>query len=285
MKGDRRPIGVFDSGLGGLSVLSEIHRLLPSENLLYVGDSAHAPYGDKSSEFVRNRTIEIAEFFIEQDVKAMVIACNTATVETIHLLREIISIPIIGLEPAIKPACNISNSAVIGVLATQRTIDSKAFHSLIERYADNTKVIPTACHGLVEQVESLQLNNKKTELLLTQYIQPLLTKGADTIILGCTHYPFLINEIRKIVGDKIEILETSKPVALQLKRLLEAHDVASKHSHKTGSSSKITFYNSQTTNKMTTSMQKLWHLLMCKAEKTETEDKIIKAIEVLPLPR
>ena len=214
--GDVCPIGVFDSGLGGLSVLAEIHQLLPLENLIYVGDSANAPYGNRSEEFVRERSQKITDFLLDQGVKAIVIACNTATAEAAWLIRETIDVPVIGLEPAIKPAAQLSKSGIIGVLATQRTINSERLLGLTERYAKDKKVLAQACPGLVEQVEACDLESETTVAILNKYIQPLIEQGADALILGCTHYPFLLPAIRKIVGDKIEILETGRPVALSI---------------------------------------------------------------------
>ena len=260
--GDICPIGVFDSGIGGLSVLKEIHQLLPHENLIYVGDSAHAPYGDRSASYVRQRSQAIADFLLDQGVKVIVIACNTATAEAAQQLRETLDVPIIGLEPAIKPAAMLSKNGIIGVLATQRTINSERLLGLTERYAQNKKVLAQACPGLVEQVEACKLNDSKTQSLLRQYIIPLLEQGADALILGCTHYPFLLPAIRKIVGDEIQILETGKPVAEQLKRVLiqnELENMTHKLAKKRAYKSHISFYNTSTEQKHKNAMQKLWH--------------------------
>lgn len=249
------PIGVFDSGIGGLSVLQEIHRLLPNENLIYVGDSAHAPYGDRSAEHVRKRSHLIADFLLDQNAKAIVIACNTATAEAASSLRETLEVPVIGMEPAIKPAAEFSKSGVIGVLATQRTIDSERLLGLTERYAKDKKVLAQACPGLVEQVEHGDLNSKATESLLRKYIEPLLAKGADALILGCTHYPFLLPAIRKITGDHIEILETGHPVASQLKRVLKKNQLI--NCQKTDKVN-IHFYNSSDKQQHHKTMRTLW---------------------------
>lgn len=252
--GDICPIGVFDSGIGGLSVLKEIHQLLPHENLIYVGDSANAPYGDRSAKYVRKQSQLIAEFLVDQGVKAIVIACNTATAEAAELLRETLDIPVIGLEPAIKPAAKLSKSGVIGVLATQRTIDSERLLGLTERYAKDRKVLAQACPGLVERVEACELNGEATENLLKKYILPLLDQGADALILGCTHYPFLLPAIRKITGNDIEILETGKPVAAQLKRILHQYELVKISDYK----STLNFYNSSPEKHHQHAMLKLW---------------------------
>ena len=263
VKGDICPVGVFDSGIGGLSVLQEIHALLPHENLIYVGDSAHAPYGDRSADYVRKRSQQIADFLLDQGVKTIVIACNTATAEAASLLRETLDIPVIGMEPAIKPAAQLSKSGVIGVLATQRTINSKRLLGLTERYASNKKVLAQACPGLVEQVESGDLGSEITLNLLRKYIDPLLEKGADALILGCTHYPFLLPAIRKITGDKIEILETGRPVALHLQRIMQQNLLLNLSYDEYSTNTKdektsITFYNSSQDQQHHQAMRTLW---------------------------
>ncbi len=177
--GDICPVGIFDSGLGGLSVLTEIHRLLPHENLIYVGDSANAPYGDRSAAFVRDRSQKISHFLLDQGVKVIVIACNTATAEAATLLRETVDVPVIGLEPAIRPAAQLSKSGIIGVLAIQRTINSERLLGLTERHAKDKKVLAQACPGLVEQVEACDLDSETTLAILNKYIQPLLEQGVD----------------------------------------------------------------------------------------------------------
>ncbi len=254
--GDECPIGIFDSGIGGLSVLKEIHQLLPHENLIYVGDSAHAPYGDRSAKYVRERSQAIATFLLDQGVKAIVVACNTATAEAATQLRSTMDVPVIGLEPAIKPAAQLSKNGIIGVLATQRTIDSERLLGLTERYANDKKVLAQACPRLVEQVEANKLDHPDTKALLNKYILPLLEQGADALILGCTHYPFLLPTIRNIIGDDIEVLETGKPVAEQLKRILIQNNLMIDDREK---SSKLSFYNSSTDNQYLNTMKKLWH--------------------------
>lgn len=259
--GDECPIGVFDSGLGGLSVLKEIHQLLPHENLIYVGDSVHAPYGDKSSNYVRERSQKITDFLLNQGAKAIVIACNTATAESADLLRANIDVPVIGLEPAIKPATQLSKNGVIAVLATQRTINSERLLGLTERYAQDKKVLAQACPGLVEQVEAYELSSDKTVSLLERYIHPLLDQGVDALILGCTHYPFLLPAIRNIVGNDIEILETGKPVALQLQRILKQHQLERNCINLSGDSSckaQLSIYNSSDKKQAHLTMTKLW---------------------------
>lgn len=219
------PIGVFDSGVGGLSVLHEIRRTLPSEDLLYVADSAYAPYGDKSQQFIEARSIAISEFLVDRNVKAIVVACNTATGAAITTLRSRFSMPIIAMEPAVKPAAINSKSKVIGVLATSRTLVSDNFVKLFARYGADVEILGQACPGLVEQVEAGDLSGEKTRLLLEQYVLPLLKRGADTLVLGCTHYPFLASLIQEIAGSGVAVIDSAAAVARQLRRRLEVGDL------------------------------------------------------------
>lgn len=216
------PIGVFDSGVGGLSVLRHIRSLLPHEDLLYVADSAHAPYGDKTQEFIRERAISLADFLVAQGAKALVVACNTATAVAIEPLRKQYDLPIIGMEPAIKPAAAATKTGVIGVLATVGTLKSAQFAALLENYGKSVKVVTQAGHGLVECIERGELATDETRRLLETYLDRLLEAQADTIVLGCTHYPFLRPLIEDIVGPGIELIDTGAAVARQLhKRLAE----------------------------------------------------------------
>jgi glutamate racemase len=216
----RKPIGVFDSGVGGLSVLREIRRELPGEDLLYVADSGHAPYGDKSTELIEARSIAIVEFLISQHAKAIVVACNTATGVAIETLRARFSIPIVAMEPAVKPAAAHTRSGVIGVLATSRTIASDNFAKLHERFGTDVEILMQACPGLVEQVEAGNLSSDKTRALIVQYVAPLLEQGVDTLVLGCTHYPFLASLIQEIAGSTVTIIDPSAAIARELRRRL-----------------------------------------------------------------
>ena len=221
-------IGVFDSGVGGLSVLKAIRTLLPHENLVYVADSAHVPYGNKSPEYIQQRSLTLTKFLLEQHhAKAIVVACNTATAAAVSLLREKFTVPIIGMEPAVKPAVAASKNKIIGVLATEGTLKSAQFAALLERFAQDIKVITQPCHGLVEKVEQGLLNDSSTLDLVKKYTQPLLEQGADTIILGCTHYPFLRELIAKSVGEKIILIDTGEAVARRLKQVLRERNLLS----------------------------------------------------------
>jgi len=217
-----RPIAVFDSGVGGISVLKHIHQLLPNENLLYVADSIHAPYGNKSAAEIQARCFAIAEFLIAKDAKALVVACNTATAAAIDQMRAKYSLPIIGMEPAVKPAAEASRSGIIGVLATTGTLQSAQFAALLESYGRNVEVVTQACVGLVECVERGELSQESTRALVKRYCQPLLDEGADSIVLGCTHYPLLKSLIQEVVGADVVLIDTGAAVASQLKsRLLK----------------------------------------------------------------
>lgn len=216
-----RTIGVFDSGVGGLSVLRHIRTALPDARLIYVADSAHAPYGDKSSEYITARSLALTAFLADQGAEAVVIACNTATAAAATTLRREFSLPIVAMEPAVKPAVAATKSGVVGVLATVGTLESARFAALLERYAGNVEIVTQGCPGLVERVERGDLDGPETRALLERYLAPLLAHGADTIILGCTHYPFLAPLIRKIAGDGIALIETGAAVARELKRRVE----------------------------------------------------------------
>jgi glutamate racemase len=222
-----RPVAVFDSGVGGISVLKHIHSLLPAEHLLYVADSKYAPYGNKTPAAIQARCFEIADFLIAQNAKVLVVACNTATAAAIDAMRERYPLPIIGMEPAVKPAAEASKNGIIGVLATTGTLKSAQFAALLESYGRNVKVVTQACVGLVECVERGDLDSAATFKLLQQYCQPLLDEGADTIVLGCTHYPLLKALIEKIVGTDIVLIDTGAAVANQLKQRLVAEELQS----------------------------------------------------------
>lgn len=219
------PIGIFDSGVGGLSIAHCIHQQLPHENLLYVADTLHAPYGDKSTEFIQQRVNEIAQWFIERNAKAIVVACNTATVNAIDQLRANISIPVIGVEPAIKPAASLSKNKKVAILVTKATAENQRFLTLVAQYRHNSEVIIQPCPGLVELIERDEKNSAECELLLNAYLQPLLDKGVDTIVLGCTHYPLVKGLINKICGNHVVIMETALPVTEQLQRQLARNNL------------------------------------------------------------
>ncbi|MDH0895739.1 MULTISPECIES: glutamate racemase [unclassified Pseudomonas] len=218
------PIGLFDSGVGGLSVLREVRALLPAESLLYVADSGHVPYGEKSPEFIRERSQKIAEFLLGQGAKALVLACNTATAAAVADLRERYpELPIVGMEPAVKPAAAATRSGVVGVLATTGTLKSARFAALLDRFASDVRVITQPCPGLVEQIEAGELDAPRTSELLQGWVGPLLAEGCDTLILGCTHYPFIEPLLRAMVPESVSLVDTGAAVARRLQVLLEQH--------------------------------------------------------------
>jgi glutamate racemase len=248
------PIGVFDSGLGGISVLREIQRLLPAENLIYVADSAYAPYGSKSPAAIRERSKRVADFLLEQGVKVLVVACNTATVHAVDYLREALLIPVVGIEPAVKPAARLTQTGVVGVLATQQTVNSPRLQRLIHDHASQVKVIAQACPGLVEHVEAGDFSSDDVRQLLKHYTLPLLEAGVDTLVLGCTHYPFLTDAIHEVTHGRMTVLETSTPVTHQLMRILESHGLR-REGAQTGD---VRFFSSKSDQDHHLSMQTLW---------------------------
>ncbi|WP_027784943.1 MULTISPECIES: glutamate racemase [Burkholderia] len=215
------PVGIFDSGLGGLSVLRAVRAHLPDESFVYVADSHHAPYGPRDEAFITERTLAIGEWLAREGAKALVIACNTATARAIAAIRERLSIPLVGVEPGIKPAAALSATGVAGVLATQSTLNSPRFQALLDRYGAGRRFICQPGHGLVEAIERGDTNSPALRALLERYIQPMLDDGADTLVLGCTHYPFFTETIRDIVGERLTIVDTSDAIARQLARVLD----------------------------------------------------------------
>ena len=242
-------VGVFDSGIGGLSVLRHIRTQLPHEHLLYFADAGFAPYGDKPEEVLVARALAIAELLVGRGAKALVVACNTATAAAIAALRASYpAMPVIGVEPGLKPAAALTQSATVGVLATDRTLASGKFNLLREQISAATGVrfLTQACIGLADQVEKGELQSTATALLLHRYVAPLIAQGADTLVLGCTHYPFvqpLIEQAAARAGKSpVTIVDTGEAVARQLLRLLEqyrlrnpARDVATLEAFTTGS--------------------------------------------------
>ncbi len=217
------PVGVFDSGVGGLSVLREIRHRLPAETLYYVADSGHAPYGDKTPAYVQARAEYIIDWLAQQGCKAVVVACNTVTGLSIQPLRERFTwLPIVAIEPAVKPAAQQTDSGVVGVLATRNTVQSAGLARLIAQHAHGVKVLPQACPGWVERVERGELDGPDTEAAVAEQVRPLLHAGADTLVLGCTHYPFLRATIERVAGPGVKVLDPAAAVARELERRLQA---------------------------------------------------------------
>lgn len=224
------PVGIFDSGLGGLSVLRHVQQQLPQEDLLYVADTGFAPYGGKPEEFVAARSVAIAEFLLQRRAKALVVACNTATAAAIKALRERFpTVPVVGVEPGLKPAAAQSKTHIVGVMATALTLASAKFEQLREQISATSDVqfIRQPCVGLVDAIERGERDTPDTIALIARYVRPLVEQGADTIVLGCTHYPFVRTQIERIVSETtdrpITIIDTGDAVARRLHQLLEQH--------------------------------------------------------------
>jgi glutamate racemase len=218
------PIGIFDSGIGGLSIAMEIRRELPNEHLIYVADSGFAPYGERPPEEITQRCRRIAAFLLEQGVKTIVVACNTATAAAIHSLRTEFNLPVIGVEPGLKPAALNTRNGTIGILATRGTLSSDKYNRLVDQHGKQVRVISQICDGLADQVENGLIQSEETRKLLNSYLSPLLQQGVDTIALGCTHYPFLKPMIHEL-DSSLDIIDTSQAVARETRRRLEARDL------------------------------------------------------------
>lgn len=216
-----RSVGVFDSGVGGLSVLRAIREELPFEHLLYAADSGCAPYGDRSAAFVTERATAITHFLVEQGAKAVVVACNTATGVAVASLRSRFALPIVAIEPAVKPAASRTRSGVVGVLATTGTLTSPNMGRLLASYGSEVEFLVQPCPGLADKVEKGELTSEGTRALVTRYVRPLTAKGADVLVLGCTHYPFLSPLIQEVAGPGVEVIDPATAVARELRRRLE----------------------------------------------------------------
>lgn len=213
-------VGIFDSGVGGLSVWKEIVSLMPYNNYLYLADSAWCPYGPRPQEEIIERARVITSFLIGKGAGIIVVACNTATAAAIKTLREEFTVPFIGMEPAVKPAAMNSKSGVIGVLATKGTLNGRLYNQTVKRYANGVQVVEREGKGLVSLVEEGKLSGVETDRLLKKYIHPMLKKGADQIVLGCTHYPFLLDAIKQITGNDVKIVDPAPAVARHMKEVI-----------------------------------------------------------------
>lgn len=218
---NNNPIGLFDSGIGGTSIWKAIHELMPNESTIYLADSINAPYGQKTKEEIIALSFKNTEFLLNQNVKLIVVACNTATTNAIKELRAAFDIPFIGIEPAIKPAALRSKTDAIGVLATMGTINSELFHKAVLSYPE-THIIEQIGHGLVQLIEEGKLESEEMTRLLHQYLQPMVAANIDHLVLGCTHYPYLIPQIKAIIPDNITIIDSGEAVAKQTKKSLES---------------------------------------------------------------
>lgn len=221
----KQPIGIFDSGIGGTSIWKEIHQLLPNENTLYLADSKNAPYGQKSKEKIIELCIKNTELLIRKNCKIIVVACNTATTNAVTYLRENYTIPIIGIEPAIKPASINTTTKSIGILATKGTLNSSLFAKASNNIDQEVTIIEQVGEGLVELIENGHLNSNEMTQLLTNHLQKLLQHNIDYLVLGCTHYPYLIPQIKDLIGNNIAIIDSGQAVAKQTRRVLEDNNL------------------------------------------------------------
>ncbi|SFZ90828.1 glutamate racemase [Flaviramulus basaltis] len=220
-----QPIGIFDSGVGGTSIWKEIHALLPNENTLYLADSANAPYGPKGKDAIIDLSIKNTEYLLKKKCKLIVIACNTATTNAIDYLRENYKIPFIGIEPAIKPAALQTKSNAIGILATKGTLSSQLFSKTSNLFASNVNVIEQHGDGIVELIESGKLFSNEMTSLLKEYLKPMINARIDYLVLGCTHYPYLMPLLLELLPKHVKIIDSGEAVARQTKAILEKHDI------------------------------------------------------------
>lgn len=214
------PVGIFDSGVGGLSVAREIRRALPAEHLLYLADTAYVPYGDRSEEWVRERSLTIGRWMQDRGAKVLVVACNTATGAALEALRAVLAIPVIGLEPALKPAVRESASGRVGVLATTRTIGSARLRRLIDDHGGGTEVVRHPCPGLADLVEDGVLAGPELESRIAEYVAPLREAGVDTVVLGCTHYVFVKDAIARALGPGVRLMDSGEAIARRTRQIL-----------------------------------------------------------------
>jgi glutamate racemase len=217
-------IGVFDSGVGGLSVLRAIREQMPEESVIYFGDQKHIPYGPRPMEQIRNFSKVITKFLLKEDAKIIVIACNTASTAALKYLREQFpKVSLVGMEPAVKPAAEHTLTGKVGVLATPTTFQGAMYASVVERFANGVELLQNTCPGLVEQIEQGKLNHTETRRILEDALIPMLERNIDTVVLGCTHYPFVIPLIQEIVGENVRVMDPAPAVAKQVRRVLESN--------------------------------------------------------------
>jgi glutamate racemase len=221
----QQPIGVFDSGIGGLSVLRHLRAQLPAEQFIYLADQAHVPYGSRSAQEIIQFSQGITQYFVQQNVKVIVVACNTASAAALSLLREQFRLPFVGMEPAVKPAASQTKSGRVGILATGSTFASDRYARLTEQYALGVAVWQDPCMGLVAEIESGWLNSLAVRQILQRALAPMLAAGVDTVVLGCTHYPFVLSQVEEIVGTAVTIIDPAPAVARQTAQILQQHNL------------------------------------------------------------
>ena len=216
-----RPIGIFDSGVGGLSVAAEIRRALPHEDLLYVADTAYCPYGDRPLAEVRERAVAVGRYLERAGAKLLVAACNTATGAALERLREVLTIPVIGLEPAVKTGAAVTQNRRVGVMATSGTLQSERFARLVRSHARGVEVLAQACPGLADLIEEGHLDGPAVSARLEELTRPLRAAGVDTVVLGCTHYPFVSGPLGRLLGPRVELVDSAPAIARRTEQLLK----------------------------------------------------------------
>lgn len=222
----QQPIGVFDSGVGGLSVLRAMRRELPHEEIIYLGDQAHIPYGPREKAQIRDFSRTVTHFLLAQGAKLVVVACNTASAAALHdLRREFSDVAFVGMEPAVKPAAETTHTGKVGVLATPTTFAGELYASVVERFASGVTLFQDACPGLVEEIEKGNLDGQETRQILEKALAPMLAGGIDTVVMGCTHYPFVIPLIEDITGPDVRTIDPAPAIARQVRRLLEQREL------------------------------------------------------------
>lgn len=221
----KNPIGIFDSGVGGTSIFKEIHALLPYESIIYLADSKNAPYGNKSQQDILNLSIKNTEYLLSKECKIIVVACNTATTNAIDYLRETYDLPFIGIEPAIKPAALNTRTRAVGILATKGTLSSQLFHKTSDLYANGIQVVEQVGEGIVPLIESGQLHSEEMKALLEAYLKPMLDANIDYLVLGCTHYPYLIPMLMELLPKEVKIIDSGLAVAKQTKAILSSKGI------------------------------------------------------------
>lgn len=228
------PIGIFDSGLGGITIFEEIHSILPNENIIYLADSKNAPYGKKTKEKIIELSIKNTEFLLKKGCKIIVVACNTASTNAVKTLRKKYDVPFIRIQPAIKPAALNSKTKTVGILATEGTITSDLFYETSQRFAKGVEVVEQIGDGIVELIESGKMHSPEMDVLLRKYLYPMLEKKIDYLVLGCTHYPFLIPQLSEIIGYNVRIIDSGAAVARQTKNILEVEKLINNSNSNSG---------------------------------------------------
>ncbi len=254
MTANTNPIGVFDSGVGGLSVLRAMREQMPHEHVIYFGDQGHVPYGPRSMAEIQKFSEDITRFLLEHNSKLIVVACNTASAAALKYLREKFpAVPFVGMEPAVKPAAESTKTGRVGVLATPATFQGALYASVVERFGAGVELFQHTCPGLVNQIENGELNTRSTRAILEDALYPMLEKNIDTVVLGCTHYPFVIPLIQDIAGKNVRVIDPAPAVARQAKRLLESRGLVNTAS----ASGEIRFFTSGEARAMKSALQKL----------------------------